>query len=225
MPSIVFEWMRLPRIRLRTLAESVMMPFCGLNAIRLPSVRPVPPMVLSEASVMKMPCVAFGSAPSAVGDGADQVAEDRVVGGPGALEAHAAEAVARDQVAFTGARAADRVAGDVAVDVGEQPHAVCPVRQRRGAVSLDADVIANHPVVRDVLAILRVEDDAMLPVAGDDVAIARLRATDGVAGRAEDEDTGTGVAETSVAARVGADEVALDRVAGADGIDTRMPAT
>src|SRR5688572_174867 len=71
------------------------------------------------------------------GDAPAEVAEDRIASGPRALEAHAAETVARDQIALTGARAADGIAGGVA-----DGDAVL-VRNRGGSGRIGADTIAG----------------------------------------------------------------------------------
>src|SRR5205823_4546823 len=133
---------------------------------------------------------------------ADEVAPDDVAT---SAYVNAVRAVAGDDVARGGRRAADRVVVGAAADV--QADAGVGQRGRPGGVR--ADEIALDNVVRGVVGV-----DAAGIVAGDEVARAGGRSTDGVVARTVKYDAVGGIAEVGRACRVRADVVACNRVAG-----------
>jgi hypothetical protein len=133
------------------------------------------------------------------GVGEDGVLVDGVAGPRG--NPHAVTSVVGDCVAGSGVGAADEVV--VAVLEGQDGHAVAAVAQWIPASHISADQVALEDVA------VAVNADAVVPVAGDDVA------DDDRVGRAGEEFHAVAVGQRPRAAGVGADEVALDQVAGA----------
>src|SRR5687768_9345153 len=123
--------------------------------------------------------MSVGDLGAAGGVGADVVALDDVVPGAAAVDDDAVLRVAGDDVARATAGAADRVGRrlvdrDAAVAVGD----------RAGAAGVGADIGAEQLIAAGGGG---VELDAGLRVAGDDDAVAAAGAADGVAGRLEDD--------------------------------------
>src|SRR5205085_2566368 len=125
---------------------------------------------------------------------------------PGRREADLdAEPVARDDVSRTG-RTADRVV----VRPAGQADAVGAVAHGRGAVDVEADIVALY----DRPGRGPGDDEAERSVAGDDVPCRSGAADDRVGGAATDGHAGqTRVAEGAGAGGVDADEVPPDRIA------------
>src|SRR5262249_21364920 len=138
----------------------------------------------------------------------DPVARDHIPVGLGGDQDPVA-GVARDHVAG-GEGPADRVVAGPVVDV----NAVPLVRHSCLTVEVSPDAVAQQG---QAAAVLAGDLDAILPVAGVHVARLGRRAADRVAGGVLDENPVPGVGHGLLDQRVGADVVALDQVAGADG--------
>src|SRR5262249_45984117 len=92
------------------------------------------------------------------------------------------------------------------------------VAQRRGAIGADADDVAGDAVAGRPGVPHRVDLDAGVGVAADDVGLSAAAADEVIAGAGPDGDAGVGVGRLDVAGGVGADVVALDEVAGRRGV-------
>ena len=144
----------------------------------------------------------------AAGDiGADEISLDAVVVKlvrGGGEEINAALAIGGNDIARAGRRAADEI-----VSGAKNRHPVRAVAASGRAAAGRANEISGHPVVAGS-GVAQIHP--ALAVAGNDIARARLRAADDVAGRAN-EHTVVGVAKTDRAVHVGADEISQDHIA------------
>src|SRR5262249_35106165 len=141
------------------------------------------------------------------------VAFHEVAGAAAADDRHAragAGTVAADDVAGSRPRRA-RQAADGVVRGPSDTDTVIGVAQGVQAVGAGTDVVALDEVAGGRRA---VEVDAAVAVAGDQVAVRRRRAADGVVGRV-DEEARVGVAFGRHAGDVGAEVVGPDEVAAA----------
>src|SRR5262249_34213186 len=117
--------------------------------------------------------------------------------------------VAGDQVAGPGCGAADHVIRPAHFNAGKE------VADADGAREVGADVVALYPIPAGG------EADPVAVVAGDQVAGPRVGAADSVPGRSDRH--ACLVAECGCPRDVGADEVALDEVAGGAKQDAHPP--
>ena len=177
---MALEKIELVRIALLTALSVTATPVPPLKAMMLPSFAAVPPMVLTEAlSWMWTPSEPLPSGWVPVLSVPMKLPSTRMSGGA-VLEDQAVLVVAGDDVAGGGRRAADDVAD------GGQLDAVVAVGDGDGAGAVGADEVALDGVVADGAGVDAV-GDAVAAVAGDDVAVARGGAADGVVGAAQQD--------------------------------------
>ena len=145
---------------------------------------------------------------------ADVVSFDGIVRHRAAGQVDSVAGVPRDNVAFAGPRPADAIqAGPACRDLRsvDAEFNARAIGHCRGAAKIGADIIALDRRRRRAVK----NRDAFVGIAGNNIALARIRSANGVARRgiADDEDSNAAVVgHGGLAGRVGTDKVACDEI-------------